>query len=131
VGALNTHGTVARSDDGLATYSSKGPTVIDGQIKPDIAAPGNKIVSAESLGSSLVSDYPALHTVGSGADAYMTLSGTSMSAGGVSGAAALVLDANPKLSPAQVKVALQYSATFMPQPGLLGPGAGSLNVAAA
>ena len=50
VGALNTHGTVARSDDELTTYSSKGPTAIDGLIKPDIAAPGNKIVSAGGAG---------------------------------------------------------------------------------
>jgi serine protease AprX len=50
VGALNTKGTPARSDDELTTYSSKGPTMIDGVIKPDLAAPGNKIVSAEGAG---------------------------------------------------------------------------------
>ena len=76
-GGIDSPGTVARSDDELATYSSKGPTVIDGLIKPDIAAPGNKIVSAEALGSSLVANYAGVHTVGSGADAYATLSGTS------------------------------------------------------
>ena len=48
VGALNTKGTARRSDDELATYSSKGPTLVDGLLKPDIAAPGNKIVSAEA-----------------------------------------------------------------------------------
>ena len=50
VGALNTKGTARRSDDVLATYSSKGPTLVDGLLKPDIAAPGNKIVSAEAQG---------------------------------------------------------------------------------
>jgi len=94
VGALNTKGTARRSDDELATYSSKGPTFVDGLLKPDIAAPGNKIVSAEALGASLVEDYPALHTSGSGADAYATLSGTSMATGVVTGAVALVLEAN-------------------------------------
>ena len=54
VGALNTKGTAARSDDELATYSSKGPTAVDRLLKPDIAAPGNKIVSAEALGASLI-----------------------------------------------------------------------------
>ena len=53
--------------------------LIDGLIKPDIAAPGNKIVSAEALGSSLVTNYPAIHEAGTGEDAYATLSGTSMS----------------------------------------------------
>ena len=119
VGALNTKGTVQRSDDVLATYSSKGPTLVDGFLKPDIAAPGNKIVSAEALGASLISDNPALHASGSGANAYATLSGTSMATGVVSGAVALVLEANKRLTPAQVKMTLQSSATFMPE---VGPG---------
>src|SRR5581483_10241984 len=45
VGAINTMQTNARSDDVMATYSSHGPTLVDGLIKPDIVAPGNKIVS--------------------------------------------------------------------------------------
>ena len=66
VGAVNTKGTPARSDDELTTYSSKGPTWIDGIIKPDVAAPGNKIVSAAAPGGSLFADYPALHAAGAG-----------------------------------------------------------------
>ena len=50
VGALNTKGTAQRSDDELTTYSSKGPTAVDRFLKPDLVAPGNKIVSAEALG---------------------------------------------------------------------------------
>ena len=53
VGALDTHGTPQRSDDTLATYSSKGPTRYDLVIKPDVAAPGSHIVSAESTGAYL------------------------------------------------------------------------------
>src|SRR5688572_33509460 len=49
----------------------------------------------------------------------------------VTGAVALVLEANKGLTPAQVKMALQSSATFMPEAGLAGAGAGSLNAAAA
>ena len=64
VGALNTKGTARRSDDELTTYSSKGPTAVDGLIKPDLVAPGNKIVSAEALGASLIADHPSLHTRG-------------------------------------------------------------------
>src|SRR5207244_7840130 len=45
VGAINTMQTNARSDALMTTYSSHGPTLVDGLIKPDIVAPGNKIVS--------------------------------------------------------------------------------------
>ncbi len=131
VGASNTKGTARRSDDELTTYSSKGPTLVDGLIKPDLVAPGNKIVSAEARGATIVADHPALHASGSGADAYAALSGTSMSTGVVSGVVALVLEANKGLTPAQVKMTLQSSATFMPEVGLVGAGAGSLNAAAA
>ena len=54
-----------------------------------------------------------------------------MATGMVSGAVALVLEANKGLTPAQVKMTLQSSATFMPEVGLAGAGAGSLNAAAA
>ena len=46
VGALNTRQTAARSDDVMATYSSRGPTMIDGVLKPELVAPGNRILSA-------------------------------------------------------------------------------------
>jgi serine protease AprX len=49
VGAINTHNTPMRSDDTLASYSSRGPTAIDGLIKPDLVAPGNKIVSSPAI----------------------------------------------------------------------------------
>jgi len=48
VGALNTRGTARRSDDIMATYSSRGPTAIDGVLKPELVAPGNKIVAASA-----------------------------------------------------------------------------------
>ena len=48
VGAIDTHGTPLRSDDTLATYSSKGPTRYDLVVKPDLSAPGSHIVSAEA-----------------------------------------------------------------------------------
>src|SRR5213079_1036320 len=59
VGATNTFGTDARNDDGVATYSSRGPTRsyttdangvknYDNLIKPDLIAPGNKLIYAEA-----------------------------------------------------------------------------------
>jgi serine protease AprX len=45
VGAMRDLGTSTRSDDLLASYSSKGPTSIDHVVKPDIVAPGNQIIS--------------------------------------------------------------------------------------
>ena len=53
VGAINTHDTPARSDDTVASYSSRGPTAIEGLIKPDILAPGNKVVSTTSPSTTL------------------------------------------------------------------------------
>ncbi len=45
VGSMKTMGTVDRSDDLIASYSSKGPTAIDHVVKPDLVAPGNLMVS--------------------------------------------------------------------------------------
>jgi serine protease AprX len=58
----------------------------------------------------------------------MYLSGTSMAAPMVSGAAALLIQGNPNLTPAQVKFALQNGAAYAHEAGLMGAGAGSVNV---
>ena len=60
VGALNTKGTAFRSDDVVATYSSRGPTRFDHLIKPDLVAPGNKIVGLLAPGSTLAREHPEL-----------------------------------------------------------------------
>jgi serine protease AprX len=127
VGALNAWGTASRSDDTLATYSSRGPTAFDSVVKPDVAAPGNKIVSLQANGASLPVTYPQIHVGGILNDAYMYLSGTSMAAPVVTGGVALLLQGTPALTPAQVKLALQYGATYLPDAGLMGAGAGSVN----
>ncbi|PYR37190.1 MAG: hypothetical protein DMF90_07710, partial [Acidobacteria bacterium] len=131
VGAIDAHATPQRSDDTLATYSSKGPTLYDTILKPDLVAPGSHIVSAETAGSYLSATYPERHVAGSGAGAYIQVSGTSMSAAVVSGATALLLQARPQLSPLEVKMVLQLTSSFMPEEGLAGSGAGSMNVLAA
>lgn len=127
VGSLNTWGTVKRSDDTLTTYSSRGPTRFEGTVKPDVAAPGNKIVSLEANGSNIPIEYPYLHRAGNGSNSYMQLSGTSMAAPMVSGGVALLLQGTPGMNPSQVKMALQAGATYMPDAGLMGAGAGSVN----
>ncbi len=128
VGALNTWATVGRSDDTVAEYSSRGPARFDMTVKPDIAAPGTRIVSLEASGSYLPSAHPSVHSAGFGTNAYMRLTGTSMSAPIVTGAAALLLHGTPGLSGAQVKLALQSGATYVRDGGLMGAGAGSLNI---
>jgi serine protease AprX len=130
VGALDTAGTVDRGDDRVASYSSRGPTRFDFAVKPDVVAPGGGIVSLESPNSWLTARYPAWHVAGSGRNAYYRLSGTSMSAAVVSGGVALLLADEPRLTPAQVKVALQTGAQFLPEAGLIGGGAGSVDFAA-
>jgi len=86
VGAMKTLGTPSRSDDLIASYSSKGPTLLDHIVKPDIVAPGNRIVSDSSTGMKLPGNYPAnrvdyfyytTSVTGRSFD-YFILSGTSM-----------------------------------------------------
>ena len=51
VGAMKTMGTDSLGDDLIASYSSKGPTLFDHIVKPDIVAPGNQIISTAALPS--------------------------------------------------------------------------------
>ncbi len=121
VGAMKTANTPTRVDDTIASYSSKGPTAFDQVVKPDIVAPGNQVVSLLSPNSQLPKTYSAVdvylpeyvaktnkNTVSSN---YMRLSGTSMATPVVSGAAALLLQQNPNLTPDQVKARLMKTAS--------------------
>jgi serine protease AprX len=127
VGATNTWGTSSRSDDTVTTYSSRGPTQWDGYAKPDLAAPGNKIISLEAANSYIVTHYPTEHVAGSGTNGYLRLSGTSMSAPMIAGAAALLLQAQPSMNFAQMKFVLQSGSTYMTDAGVFGAGAGNAN----
>jgi serine protease AprX len=71
VGASNSFGTDARNEDGVTSYSSRGPARsykvdsyglihYDNIIKPDLVAPGNKIIAAEAVGNNLLKQYPVL-----------------------------------------------------------------------
>ena len=131
VGASNTRGTAQRSDDVMATYSSRGPTAIDGLLKPELVAPGNRIVAPAAAGAYLTRTFRERVVSGQGSAAYIEMSGTSMSTAVVSGALALLLDAQPSLTPAQAKAALQVTSSRLPGAGLIEAGAGEVNVVAA
>src|SRR3989441_2976092 len=144
VGAMKTANTPTRSDDTIASYSSKGPTAFDYVVKPDIVAPGNQVIStlapnAPLLGSPTdvyLSEYSNSTTTSTSSGgntknnkknstsslsttvatntispSYMRLSGTSMATPVVSGAAALLLQQNPNLTPDQVKARLIKTAS--------------------
>ena len=112
VGALDDAETASLADDSVATFSSRGRTKFDRLSKPDLLAPGRKMVSALSPGSTLPTMYPDRLVTASGAtDAeYLRLSGTSMAAPMVSGATALMLERNSSLTPAQLKNRMKKSA---------------------
>jgi Subtilase family len=120
VGAMNTMGTPDRGDDVMTTYSSKGPTAIDHVAKPDLVAPGNRVISLQaSKKATLVNNYPANRPLvayyqggnsGKLSDDYFILSGTSMAAPVVSAAAALLVQQDPAFTPDQIKARLMKTA---------------------
>lgn len=88
VGALD-------KDSSIAIYSSQGPTE-EGRVKPNIAFVGSDVMSVA-------------HNTG---DGYVAFSGTSMATPGAAGVAALMLQANPDLSPFDVRNIMQETATY-------------------
>lgn len=58
VGAMNTKGTADWTDVVIASYSSKGPTIFDDVVKPDLVAPGNRIISIYTSAETLNQSYP-------------------------------------------------------------------------
>src|SRR5262249_2723783 len=130
VGASSSQGTLTRKDDTVADFSSHGPTAINFAAKPDIVASGVGTVSTIAPGSTLFSLLPNLRVLGAFPTAnapYLALSGTSQAAPVVSGTIALMLQANPNLTPNLVKAILQYTAERKPGYKALEEGAGFLN----
>ena len=132
VGASSTNGTIDRRDDTIAGFSSRGPTMIDFAAKPDLVAPGTGTVSLAVKDSTLYLQ-KSLYLIGGGTflglnySPYLTLSGTSMAAPVVSGTVALMLQANPALTPNLVKAILQFTAQDVQRYDYLTQGAGFLN----
>lgn len=93
----------------ITSFSSHGPRM-DEFEKPDISAPGLNIVSA--LNSAAVGSFTPITTVNFNSNDYdfVRLSGTSMSCPMVTGTVALMLEANPNLTPAEVKDLIKYTA---------------------
>ncbi|NOX60810.1 MAG: S8 family peptidase [Chloroflexi bacterium] len=90
-------------NDTIADFSSRGPTK-DGRVKPDICFPGYKIIAPRASGTALgrvIDDY------------YTELSGTSMATPHATGVVALLLEAEPDLTPRQVKERLMATAVDM------------------
>ena len=119
VGSMKPMGTPDRTDDLVASYSSKGPTLVDHIVKPDIVAPGNLLVSTETANTTLYNtettnlvpySYYMYGGSSSPSKLYFSLSGTSMATGVVSGVVADLLQAHPQLTPDQVKARLMKTA---------------------
>jgi serine protease AprX len=130
VGASNHMGTVDRSDDTIAAFSSRGPSAIDFAAKPDVVAPGVGIESLSNPNSAFYvteSAYLLSGTVPTSYLPYLSLSGTSMSAPVVAGTVALMLQANPNLTPNAVKALIEYTAQPYAGYDRLTQGAGFLN----
>jgi serine protease AprX len=106
VGAVDDKGTTSLSDDVIASFSAYGKTS-DGVRKPDLVAPGKDIVSLMGNTNGVI---PSGHPGNKVGTMYFRMSGTSMAAPMVAGAAALLLQDEPNLMPDQVKHRLKATA---------------------
>ena len=118
----------AKDGTTLADFSSRGIPG-DALYHPTITAPGVNIAAARATTGIVINTFFAVDLVRLGTDAvwYAVASGTSMATPHVSGTAALMLEANPGLTPDQVKALLESSATPMSGYALYEVGAGYLN----
>ncbi|MFD8210246.1 S8 family serine peptidase [Streptomyces sp. NPDC059695] len=92
-------------DDRLAPFSSTGPRVGDGAVKPDVTAPGVAITAAAAPGSAIDTRPGTPHP----APGYLTIDGTSMATPHVAGAAAILKQRHPGWKSAELKGALTGS----------------------
>jgi serine protease AprX len=121
VAATDDKNTVNRTDDEIASYSSRGPRKDNGdgnpinELIPEISAPGSNIVQAEGCVSSgscnnfIGGDASQNTYTGRG-------SGTSYATPSVSGVVALVLEANSNLTPLQIKEVLKHTSELRGEP---------------
>ncbi|WP_238161300.1 S8 family peptidase [Kribbella antibiotica] len=102
-------------EDKLAGFSSRGPRVGDGAVKPDVTAPGVGIMAAKAGGTA--------------GDYYQTMSGTSMSSPHTAGAAALLVQQHPNWKAAELKGTLIASAKPISDQTVFEQGAGRIDLA--
>ena len=115
VGATDDGNTITRDDDTIASYSSRGPRRDNGdgnplnELKPEITAPGTNIIQAEGC----VTSGGCNNFLGGDASSNTYTSrgsGTSYATPSVSGILALMIEANPELSPFEMKEILKFTA---------------------
>ncbi|MGW2347410.1 S8 family serine peptidase [Actinacidiphila glaucinigra] len=106
-------------EGGMSSFSSEGPAVTDGGVKPEITAPGSAITAARAAGTL---DGAA------NSEFYATISGTSMATPHVSGAAAILKQRHPDWDAQQLKAALIGAADPVEGAGVYEQGAGSVDV---
>jgi subtilisin family serine protease len=106
-------------DDGTSFFSSHGPRMVDGLLKPEVTAPGNGIVAARAAHGRIGV------RVG---DSYTRLSGTSMAAPHVAGAAAILLQQHPDWDQSQLRAALTSTASYNPSADAYSQGGGRIDV---
>jgi serine protease AprX len=123
VGAYNDKGNNSTSDDSVALFSSRGPTA-NGDMKPDLVAPGKAVVAERSFGSSIETNNPQALIYPS----YIRGSGTSEATAITSGIVAVLRAARPELTPDDVKDVLMSTANPMAGVSATSEGAGRVNL---
>ncbi|MEZ4865471.1 MAG: S8 family serine peptidase [Caldilineaceae bacterium] len=128
VGAADDVGTATIGDDALPSFSAYGMTA-DGFLKPDLVAPGANIVAPlSSDDNNLTWAHPENKMPWPYDTTYYRMSGTSMAAGVVAGAVAILLEDEPNLTPDQVKYRLMATAQPFNQGESCTTGAGYLDI---
>ena len=131
-GSFDDQGTRSEQDDRESAFSSRGPT-LDGFVKPDVLAPGRRVVSLRAAGPQIAPVAPvapvhgSAHETTSSNSLYTRMSGTSVSSAMVSGVAALVLSFHASYTPTNAKgaiVAVGRGIIGSPTKAVVAPSAG-------
>jgi serine protease AprX len=128
VGGADPNGTVSRTDDTVADFSTRG----NATRHADLLAAGRSVVSLRAPGSYVDVNYPGARIAdASGVQRFFRGSGTSQAAAVVSGSVALLLQQRPSLTPDQVKKLLVQTADPVAGADPIAAGAGQLDIAEA
>jgi serine protease AprX len=124
VGAADTKSNLIPADDTVAEFSNRGNL----NRHADLIAPGRAIISLRAPGTFVDTNYPGARVSDGVAQRFFRGSGTSQAAAIVSGAAALLLQQRPSLTPDQVKRLLTSTAYRLTGADPVAMGAGELNI---